>query len=403
MSRIYGDALASRSHPGSGAPRGPGRSTRSYREPVDPRVSALVGRLAGNPRRARLVRAPGRVNLIGDHTDYNDGYCLPLAIDRDCIVGATLGRDDRIRAESLDTGERVDLPAQAPSPGVGSRWGRFVAAAAQVVADRGGRVAGTDLAVTSTVPIGAGLSSSAALCVALVLALGDSPNGEVDRIELARAARDVEQLATGVPVGLLDQLASVFGRRDAALFLDCRTLEIVPVPLPATLAVAVVHSGVARALESSAYATRRDACLTAAARLGLAALRDARPAQVADDPIARHVVSENGRVVDAVDAVRRGDLNRLGMLMGESHASLRDDFRVSTHELDTLVDALLDEGAIGARLTGAGFGGCVVAAIAAERRDEVLAGACRQYRMRTGREPRAFAVRAVDGAGAVEP
>jgi galactokinase len=343
------------------------------------------------------------VNLIGDHTDYNDGYCLPMAIDRDCIVGAAPSRDDRIRAESLDTDERVDLPARPASTAVGTGWGRFVAAATQVVSDRAGPVPGVDLAVTSTVPMGSGLSSSAALCVALVLALGDPPNGDGGRIELARAARDVEQLATGVPVGLLDQLASVFGRRDAALFLDCRTLEIVPVPLPATLAVAVVHSGVARALESSAYAARRDACATAAGRLGLSTLRDATATQVADDPIARHVVSENARVVDAVEALRRGDLNRLGALMGESHASLRDDFRVSTPELDRLVEVLLDQGAIGARLTGAGFGGCVVAATTPDGRDEVLARACDRYRARTGLEPRAFAVRAVDGAGSLEP
>jgi len=340
---------------------------------------------------------------MGDHTDYNDGFCLPMAIDRDCIVGVAPGRADRIRAESLDTDERADLPARPSSTAVGSGWGRFVAAATQVVSDRAGPVPGVDLAVTSTVPIGSGLSSSAALCVALVLALGAPPNGDAGRIELARAAREVEQLATGVPVGLLDQLAAVFGRRDAALFLDCRTLEIVSVPLPATLAVAVVHSGLARALESSAYAERRDACATAAARLGLSALRDATPTQVADDPIARHVVSENARVVGAVDAVRRGDLNRLGGLMGESHASLRDDFRVSTPELDALVEALLDEGAIGARLTGAGFGGCVVAVTAPDRRDAILAGACNRYRTRTALEPRAFAVRAVDGAGALEP
>jgi len=376
---------------------------RSYREPVDPRVSALVGRLGGDPNRVRLVRAPGRVNLIGDHTDYNDGYCLPMAIDRDCIVGAAPGRDDRVRAESLDTDERVDLPARSGSTVVGTGWGRLVAAATQVVSDQAGPVEGVDLAASSTVPIGSGLSSSAALCVALVLALGDPPNGDGGRIELARAARDVEQLATGVPVGLLDQLASVFGRRDAALFLDCRTLEIVPVPLPATLAIAVVHSGVARALESSAYAARRDACAIAAARLGVSALRDATPTQVADDPIARHVVSENTRVVGAVDALRRGDLNRLGVLMGESHASLRDDFQVSTPELDTLVEVLVDEGAFGARLTGAGFGGCVVAATTPDRHDEVLARACDRYRARTGLEPRAFAVRAVDGAGPLQP
>ena len=369
---------------------------------MDSRVSTLVGRLGGDPNRVRLTRAPGRVNLIGDHTDYNDGFCLPMAIDRDCIVGAAPGRGRRVRAESLDTAERVDLSTDgsaAADPG----WGRFVAAATRVVSDRFGPVSAVDLAVSSTVPIGSGLSSSAALCVALLGALADSPGRDGGRLEWARAARDVEVLATGVPVGLMDQLASVFGRRDAALFLDCRTLDVVPVALPATLAVGVVHCGVARSLESSAYAERREACAAAARRLGLPALRDATIAQVADDPIARHVVSENARVIDAVDALRRGDAATLGTLMGESHASLRDDFRVSTPELDTLVEALLHAGAIGARVTGAGFGGCVVAVCAPDRRDEILGRAGDRYGMLTGLEPRAFAVQAVDGAGPLEP
>ncbi len=213
----------------------------------------------------------------------------------------------------------------------------------------------------------------------------------------------MELLATGVPVGLMDQLAAVFGRRDAALLIDCRSLDIEAVPLPAALAVGVVHSGMARALASSAYAERRGACVAAARRLGLPALRDADPADVRDDPIARHVVSENARVVDAGTALRHGDVTRLGALMVASHDSLRDDFRVSTPELDALVDALLDAGAIGARLTGAGFGGCVVAVTAPERRDEILAAACDRYRARTGLEPRPFGVRAVDGAGPLIP
>jgi galactokinase len=264
-------------------------------------------------------------------------------------------------------------------------------------------VTDTDVVVSSTVPIGSGLSSSAALCVALISALGGPASRDRARRELAHAAREAEVLATGVPVGLMDQLASVFGRRDAALFIDCRSLEVTPVPMPATAAVAVVHSGLPRALAGSAYAERRAACGAAARRLGVPALRDATPAQAADDPIARHVVSENERVGDAVEALRRGDLVRLGALMTASHASLRDDFRVSTAELDTLVDALLECGAIGARMTGAGFGGCVVAITAPERRDEILAAASDRYRSRTGREPYAFPVRAVDGAGPLEP
>lgn len=370
---------------------------------MDPRATMLVDRLGGDAGRVRLVRAPGRVNLIGDHTDYNDGFCLPIAIGRDCIAAAGPGVAGRVRAESLDTGAHVDLAATGGTRSTEAGWGRFVAAATQVASERWGPVAGTDLVVSSTVPIGSGLSSSAALCVALIGALGGPAALDGERRELALAARDTEVRATGVPVGLMDQLASVFGRRDTALFVDCRTLEVTPVPVPATAAVAVVHSGLPRALAGSAYRERRAACVTAARRLGVPALRDASPAQVADDPIARHVVSENERVGEAVEALRRGDLVRLGALMTASHASLRDDFRVSTAELDTLVDALLDCGAIGARLTGAGFGGCVVAVTAPDRRDEILTAASDRYRSRTGREPHAFAVRPVDGAGPLEP
>jgi galactokinase len=369
---------------------------------VDRRVSELMGVLGGDRAGVRFVRAPGRVNLIGDHTDYNDGFCLPMAIDRDCVVAARPRSDDRIRASSLDAEGRVDLVAAGGSASAGPAWGRFVAAAAQVVSARGTPAGGADLAVASTVPIGSGLSSSAALCVALVLALGADGDGDDDDTNgraTALAAREVEVLATGVPVGLMDQLASVLGRPDAALLIDCRSLEVQPVPLPATASVGVVHSGLARTLASSAYAERRAACAAVARSLGVPALRDATRAQVEHDPIARHVVSENTRVVDAAAALRRGDVETLGALMSASHASLRDDFRVSTAELDLLVDLLVDAGAVGARLTGAGFGGCVVAVTAPGDRDEVLARACAGYRSRTGLEPRPFPARAVGGAG----
>jgi galactokinase len=185
------------------------------------------------------------------------------------------------------------------------------------------------------------------------------------------------------------------------LLLDCRTLAPALVALPDSVAVVVVHTGVARRLEDSAYADRRDACTAAAARIGVKMLRDASPDQVRDDPIARHVVSENQRVLDFVDALRAGDLELCGRLMVASHASLRDDFLVSTPELDALVEALVDAGAYGARLTGAGFGGCAVAFVAASSADDVVERAVSRYRSATGRTPTPFAVRAVDGAGLV--
>jgi len=215
--------------------------------------------------------------------------------------------------------------------------------------------------------VGAGLSSSAAFGVAIALACAEAAGMEIGGRELARATQEAEHLASGVPCGIMDQMASVLGRAGHALLLDCRTLDVELVALPPDVAVVVVHSGTPRRLEESAYAERRAACEAAAARLGVATLRDAAADQVAADPIARHVVSENSRVLAFVDALRHGDLTRCGQLMLASHASLRDDFRVSTPDLDALVDRLAQEGAYGARLTGAGFGGCVVSLFDRER------------------------------------
>ncbi len=196
----------------------------------------------------------------------------------------------------------------------------------------------------------------------------------------------------------MDQLASVAGRDGCALRVDCRTLEVEPVEIPREVAILVVHSGLPRQLEESAYAERRRVCEETAAALGLRALRDATPEQVADIPHARHVVSENARVLAATEALVLGDLPELGRLFVESHVSLRDDYRVSTPELDALVEELVAAGAAGARLTGAGFGGCVVAVVAADRVDDVAAAATARYHDRTGLEPDAFVSRAVGGA-----
>jgi len=351
----------------------------------------------------RWFRAPGRVNLIGDHTDYNEGFVLPLAIDLSCTVRARPRADGIVHLRSLDLEGAVELAADGSTEpaDVKAVWGRYAAGVLRTLAARGRPAAGMDAVVSSTIPLGAGLSSSAALSVSLALALNDAAGFELPLLDLARACQEAEQVALGVPVGIMDQLASLAGKRGHALLIDCRSLEVEPTPLPRELAILVVHTGVSRALVDSGYAERRQACETVAARLELRSLRDATPAQVADEPRARHVVSENARVLEAARALEAGDIAALGPLLTASHQSLRDDFEVSTHELDTLVLALLEAGAPGARLTGAGFGGCVLALASRDAAAAIVETATRRYRSRTGHEPQAFVFSAVDGAGAI--
>jgi galactokinase len=334
---------------------------------------------------ARWYRAPGRVNLMGDHTDYNDGFVLPMAVDRFCVVAARRGGDGT-SVRSLDEDERT------------GDWRRYVSAVESALAARGRPPAAIEGIVASDVPIGSGLSSSAALEVACAVALCDAADWQLPAAELAQACRDAEEAATGVPCGIMDQLASAAGRDGCALLIDCRSLGLDAVDIPRGVGVLVVHSGLSRRLEGSAYADRRRACEATAAALGVRALRDATPQQVAGIPHARHVVSENARVLATADALARGALPELGRLFVESHVSLRDDYRVSTPELDALVEELVAAGAAGARLTGAGFGGCVVAVLDAGAVDDVATAAAARYRERTGLAPEAFVCRAVGGA-----
>ncbi|HEX5616251.1 MAG TPA: galactokinase [Acidimicrobiia bacterium] len=363
--------------------------------PAEPAESAD----ASSPRH-RVARAPGRVNLIGDHTDYQEGWCVPMAIDREVVVTWTARPDAIVRATSDGQPGVVELDANDPPDPrtVEPRWGSYVAAVARLLQDRGVTPRGLDASVHSTVPVGAGLSSSAALEVAVACALLDAADAELAPLDVALLAQAAEHAATGVPCGIMDQLASVSGRAGHALLIDCRSLTTTPVLIPTGVAVLVVHSGVDRALVDSEYAARREACEAAARRLGVLALRDAVPADVRDDPFARHVVSENARALAFADALRSGDLRTAGGLMSASHASLRDDFRVSTPELDTLVDLLERGGAHGARLTGAGFGGCVVALVADARVHALAAETAVDYGAATGRTATPFVVRAADGA-----
>jgi galactokinase len=271
------------------------------------------------------------------------------------------------------------------------------------LAEAGRPPLGADLDVSSAVPIGAGLSSSAAFEVAVALALAEVAGFAAGGRELMRAAQQAEHVATGVPCGVQDQMASVFGVADHALLIDCRSLEIVSFPLPTSVRVLVVHSGVERTLERTPYAQRRAESLAVAERLGVAGLRDATLEQVRDEPRGRHAVTEMQRVLAFRDAMVVGDVEQAGALMLASHASSRDDMQVSTPDLDTLVEELVTAGAYGARLTGAGFGGCVVALVPRDGAEAIAADATEAYRRQRGREPTAWFVRAAGGAGPAPP
>lgn len=351
----------------------------------------------------RTFRAPGRVNLIGGQVDYHEGWVVSLAIDRDVVVHARARADGRVVARSSDFDGEVNVAADGTDdpPATQPQWGRAVAGVTRVLAELGREPVGADLEISSTVPVGAGLSSSAAVEVVCALALSDAAGFPIAGVDLARAAQRSEHVATGVPCGIQDQMASVLGRADHAVFLDCRTLAVEHLRVPDELCVLVVHCGVPRTLEGSPYARRRAESEAVASHLGVRVLRDATFEQVRDIPRGRHAVTEMQRVHAFADALRSGDLAALGPLMLASHASSRDDMEVSIPALDTLVECLVEAGAYGARLTGAGFGGCVVAIGPAEAAATITARASERYRGRTGLDPTAWVVRAAPGAGPV--
>jgi galactokinase len=303
--------------------------------------------------------APGRVNLIGEHTDTTGGLALPMAIQLATTVTGARG-GDRVVLRSATEAEVADVALDVVDPAsLEPGWARYVAG---VVAELR-PVVGFTGSVTTTLPVGGGLSSSAALEVAVALALG----ADLAPAALAELGQRAEQRASGVPCGVMDQLASVAGVEGHALLLDCRSLDVTPVPLPDDVEVVAVHSGEPRALAGSAYAARRQACEAAERVVGpLRDVRDVAELERIEDPTrrrrARHVVTENARVRSFVDALQAGDPAAAGALMAASHASLAEDFEVSTPRLDALVAELSARpGVFGARLTGAGFGGCVVA------------------------------------------
>ena len=311
--------------------------------------------------------APGRVNLIGEHTDYNDGFVLPIALDRRARVSVRLRDDSTVRLASVQRdGTVATAHVEHLRTGGDDDWSAYVLGVAWALDERGLRPPGFDLLLDSDVPVGAGLSSSAAVETATALALIDLMDVAMEPLDLALLCHRAETGFVGAPVGVMDQVVSACARPGHALLLDCRSLEVTHVPFdPSALGceLLVVDTGSAHENNDGAYAERRTSCERVAAELGLAALRDAEPEQVADRPRARHVVNECNRVLSAVEALRTHDAAALGELMLASHVSLRDDFEVSSPALDLAVEAAMSAGALGARLTGAGFGGCAIALV----------------------------------------
>ncbi|UJR84736.1 galactokinase [Sandaracinus amylolyticus] len=312
-----------------------------------------------------VASAPGRVNLIGEHTDYNDGFVLPTVIPQRTFVAIARRDDTRVRArsETLGAEDGYELGREART----GRWIDYVQGVTRALVRRGHVVRGFDAVITSEVPVGSGLSSSAALEVATMRALRDAFGLALDDLEIARLAQRGENELVGAPVGILDPLACSLGEDGVALFVDTRTLACERIAIPDTIELVVVDSGVAHDHAQGGYRERRAQCEEAARALGVRALRDVGEDDLASlraplDRRARHVVTENARVLRAVDALRRGDVHALGALFDASHASMRDDYEVSVPEVDRLVArAKAHPAVLGARLTGGGFGGAIVA------------------------------------------
>jgi galactokinase len=353
--------------------------------------------------------APARVNLIGEHTDYNDGFVLPLAIDRRVTVAAARRPDDLLRLVSLQRGERV-LRLGEVRPGVVDGWAAYAAGPLWALLQEGAEVGGLDLVLASDVPIGSGLSSSAAVECATLLAARDLYGGPGDPARLAQLAQRAENEVVGVPSGIMDQMAAMKCRARHVLLLDCRTLGVEQVPFApagAGLVLLVVDTRTSHSLAEGAYAERRRACQQAARLLGVPALRDATLADLdaAGDRLgevalrrARHVVAENARVLAVADQLRRGRPEAIGDALTASHASLRDDYQVSAPELDAAVEAALAAGALGARMTGAGFGGCALAVAPADAAEKVTETVTGTFAGRGFREPEVFGAHPADGA-----
>jgi galactokinase len=366
-------------------------------------------------RAPRVFSAPGRVNLIGEHTDYNDGFVLPMAIDRRTYVAAAPRGDRRVRAISRSQSDAFELDFDQPGPKQRGTWGDFVEGTAQALLERGLPLVGADLLIDSDVPAGAGVSASAALEMAIGLTLVSlAGRPDHDRVQLALAGQAAEHEYVGTLSGIMDQYISALGRSGHALLIDCRTLEPTPVPLAlGTARIVICDTRVKHDLASSAYNERRAQCHEAVERLsvklpGIRALRDVSVGEFElhaaelPSPVrqrARHVVTEDARTLSAVQALTAGNLAEFGRLMVASHRSLQHDYEVSCPELDVSVDSALGvTGVYGARMTGGGFGGCAVMLVESAQIAELTSVVTAAFESRFGSRPEIFASGACDGA-----
>jgi galactokinase len=361
---------------------------------------------------AYCFRAPGRVNLIGEHTDYNDGLVLPCAIDYDTVVAAGPRSDSRIEVLAVDQGAQIncfDLNAEIP-PDEAAPWSNYVRGVAWALQQRGFTLRGANLVLAGEVPQAAGLSSSASLEVVVGTALARLSELDLDGKTIALAGQQAENDFVGMRCGIMDQFISALAEAHHALLIDCRSLAYRAVPMPPGAAIVIANSHVKRGLVDSEYNTRRRECEAAAAHFGVPALRDVPPdlfalhADELDETVAkraRHVITENARTEAAATALAQGDLEAMGRLMAESHLSMRDDFEITVPPIDALVEIIgqVIGPAGGVRMTGGGFGGCVVALAPDDLVPDVQAAVARHYPQATGLEATVYICRASAGVG----
>jgi len=354
--------------------------------------------------------APGRVNLIGEHTDYNEGFVLPFAINRRTFAALSLRADGVARVASSFTDEVVEIEIAKISNQNVTGWSGYPLGVAWALAQAGAKPQGFDLVVDSNVPVGAGLSSSAAIECSVALGLNDLWTAGLDRSALAKIGQRAENEIVGAPTGIMDQTASLFGVLDHVVFLDCRSLEVEAIPLGLKqngLEIVVMDTKVSHRLVDGGYAARRAACESGALALGAASLRnvdlhDLKQAEQLLDPLVfkrvRHVVTENARVLETVQLLKESGPLKIGSQLYASHESMRDDFEISIDELDCAVEVAMNSGAIGARMTGGGFGGAAIALIETEKIAGLESAVQAEFESRGYLKPELFSVIADDGA-----